>query len=65
MREKNGWIIVDVVPEAIERAKAIRARRGAYNNELSNPQTPTLTPVRFWNKSEALFHHIAAIVSHP
>jgi hypothetical protein len=27
MREKNGWIIVDVVPEAIERAKAIRAER--------------------------------------
>jgi hypothetical protein len=40
MREKNGWIIVDVVPEAIERAKAIRAERDQrYGNIFAEEET--------------------------
>lgn len=27
MQERDGWLIVDVVPKAIERARAMRAER--------------------------------------
>lgn len=40
MRRKNGWIIVDVVPEAVDRAKATRAERDRrYGNIFEEKET--------------------------
>lgn len=40
MRQENGWIIIEVVPEAIKRAKAIRAERDQrYGNIFEEEDT--------------------------
>lgn len=41
MEERDGWLIVDVVPKAVERAQAMRAERDQSTGTSMRSWTPT------------------------